>query len=121
MKYRSKVYAKALVESLLDKKADENKIKNNFIKLLEKNGDTKKAKEIITLAEKLLLQKMGNKKLVIETARKVDNKDFLKKFTKKGDIVQEKINSQLIAGLKVIVNNDRQLDLSLAKKLENIF
>ena len=121
MKYKPKKYAEALINSLSDKEVDDNKIKNNFIKLLEKNGDMKKAKEIVALAEKLFLEKMGNKKVTIETARKVDIKDFAKKFVKKGDIVQEKINSQLIAGLKVIVDNDKQLDLSLAKKLENIF
>jgi|SRR3989344_4058856 len=121
MKYKPKVYAGALVESLLEKKADEKKIAINFLKLLQKNQDTKKAKEILTLAEKLLLQKTGNKKVVLETARRTDTQGIIKSFVKKGDIVEEKIHPELIAGIKVVVNGDRQLDLSLMNKLNNIF
>lgn len=42
-------------------------------------------------------------------------------LAKNGDIVEEKINPILVAGLKVIVNGERQLDMSLAHKLNNIF
>ena len=43
-----------------------------------------------------------------------------KSFIKKGDIVQEKINPALVAGVKIIVDGNRQLDLSLLSKLNKI-
>ncbi len=118
-KYKAKTYAEALAN--LDVKADEKKVVNNFLRLLERNGDMKKAPEIITQTEKLLLKKSGNKKVVLQLARKAADKDIKGEFAKKGDIVQEKINPSLIAGIKVIVDGNKQLDLSLLHKLNNIF
>ncbi len=121
MKYKPKTYAQALVDSLVEKKTDDKKIAVNFLKLLKKNQDLKKALSAIILAENLLLKKTGNKKITLETARETDVKDILKTFIKKGDIVEEKINPALIAGVKIIVDGNQQLDVSLARKLENIF
>ncbi len=120
MKYSIKIYANALVDLLLDKKADGQKIAKNFLKLLQKNGDLKKGSKIILQAQGLLLKKTGNKMVVIESARKIDNTNFIKSFTKKGDIVKEKINPKLIAGIKVIVDFQKQFDNSLAEKLSQI-
>jgi len=50
-----------------------------------------------------------------------DNKALLKQFVKEGDIVKEKINRELIAGVKVIVDGERQLDYSMQDKLQSIF
>lgn len=115
------MYAEALADCLSVGKISEKKIADNFLNFLEKNQDSKKAKEIIALVETLLLKKSGNKKIILETARKVDIKNLVKSFVKKGDIVEEKINSQLIAGIKIIVNSNKQLDFSLKNKLEKIF
>lgn len=120
-----KIYAKALAE-IISKKitpADEKKITDNFLKLLVKNGKEGRAGEIIALARQLLLKKKGNKKIILETARKMtqSQKDLLKSMAKEGDIVEEKINSELIAGVKIIINNEKQLDQTLFKKINNLF
>ncbi len=104
---------------LIDKKSKE--VFDNFIKLLERNGDLKKAKEIIQLAEKLYLKKVGSKKVTLESARKINSKDILKKILKEGDFWEEKINTDLIAGIKVIVDGEKQLNYSLKSKLDKIF
>ncbi len=123
MKYKSKIYAEALAGLLSDKKKspDESKIAKNFLKLLEKNQDMKKAKEIVAMAENLLLKKTGNKKIILETARKVDAKYFIDSFIKKGDIIEEKLNPELIAGIKIIINNEKQFDNSLSGKLKKLY
>ena|SRR3989338_4160414 len=114
---KPKIYAQVLVLALADKKTG---IFERFFKVLERNGDTKKIKQIAAEVEKILLEKSGNKDVVIETARRVP-KNSLKHFIKKGDIVREKINPELIAGVKIIVNGEKQLDFSLQKKLDEIF
>ena len=65
------------------------------------------------------LVKSGNKKIVLEMARQ--NKVILKSVIKKNDVVEEKINPELIAGIKIIIDNERQLDFSLKNKLDKIF
>jgi len=118
-----KIYAKALAQVLSEKKGDEKKIVNNFLKLLTKAGYERKAKEILNLAEDFLLAKHGKKKVTFETARKTtaSQKKLLESYAKNGDIIKEKINPELIAGVKIIINNSKQFDASLKSKLQNIF
>lgn len=120
MKYSSRIYAKVLAELMAEKKSDK-KIADNFLKLLEKNGDAKKIKEIISLAEKIYFNKAGKRKIILETARKTNNKELISKIAKEKDVVQEKINPNLVAGVKIIINNEKQLDFSLKRKLEQTF
>lgn len=123
MKHKAKNYAKALAGLILEKKnkQEQKKVVSKFLKYLEKNGDIKKAKEIVSLAENLYFKKTGKRKIILETARKTDTKDVSKKIFKKGDFLEEKVNSELVAGIKIMVNNEKQLDFSLKSKLDRIF
>jgi F0F1-type ATP synthase delta subunit len=117
-----KLYAKALAQILSQKEFDEKKIINNFVKLLIGSGYESKSKEILNLTQNILLQKQGLRSLTFETARKpsASQKKMIESMVKKGDIVKEKINPELIAGIKVIINNEKQFDNSLLAKLNNI-
>ncbi len=117
MKYSIKIYANALVDLILDKKADSSKIEKSFLELLQKNDDIKRGDRIILQAQILLLKKTGNKMVVIESAREIDSTSFVKSFIKKGDIVKQKINPELIAGIKVMVDGQKQFNNSLSEKL----
>jgi len=123
MKYKTKDYANALVEILSEDKMTDKKISQSFIKLLERQNDLKKSKEIIDLAEFLLAKKNKKKSIIFETARKLseNQKKILLKSTEKGDIVKERINSELIAGVKIIIDNEKQLDQTLLKKINSLF
>jgi len=124
-----KLYARALAEILAksdfakSSTAEEGKIIKNFVKVLVSAGLEKKANEILELAEEMLLAKQGKKKIVFETARKIttNQKKMLEGIAKKGDLIKEKINPELIAGVKIIINNNRQFDSSLKNKLQKIF
>lgn len=123
MKIKTQTYAKLLVELMSKKKTDAEltKTTNGFLKLLIKNGDVKKAKEVLLLAEKLWLKKNNQRKVILETARVINQKDLIKSFAKKGDIIEEKVDPAIIAGIKIIINSEKQLDFSLKSKLDKIF
>jgi F0F1-type ATP synthase delta subunit len=79
-------------------------------------------KKIYARAEKLAREQTGRRKIVIETARPIENMDkVIAKIIKKDDIFIEKINSDLIAGIKVIINDEIQFDGSMARKLKQLF
>jgi F0F1-type ATP synthase delta subunit len=124
MKIKAKIYALALADLMAQAKTPEKEreIADNLVKLLEKNRDIARAKEIIALAEDLFIKKTGRRKVVVETARKMKarQRELLDSVMQKGDIINEKTSKDLIAGIKIIIN-DRQLDLSMRKKLEAIF
>jgi F0F1-type ATP synthase delta subunit len=124
---KTKLYAKALAEVLSKKEIDEKKVVANFVKLLVSSGYEGKslaghAKEILDLAEDMLLAKQGKRKITFQTARKMTagQKKLVESFVKKGDIVKEKISPELIAGIKIIINDSQQFDASFAGKLQKI-
>ena len=124
MKYKSKVYAKAIAESATRKNVSlSEKEIENLRKFIIKNNDQKKIREIMSLAEKYILHKQGKSKIVVETPRKINNlhKKSVERTFGEGNILEEKINPELIAGIKIIVNGERQLDASLQKKLKKLF
>ena len=121
MKYKSKQYAETLVEIMINGK-DNKKLISGFLEFVKKNRYEKKLKEILKLAEILYFKKTGHKKVVLETARlqNFKNSELVNNIVKKGDLVVEKINKELIAGIKIVVNNERQLDFSMLRKLQEI-
>jgi len=122
MKNKVKLYAMALAEIISEGKTEDKKIVSNFAKLLISAGCEGKTKEILALAQDFILAKQGKRKITFETAREVSasQKKLLESFVKKGDIVNEKINPELIAGIKIIINDSQQFDASMQSKLSKI-
>jgi len=121
MKYNYKIYAKALV-SALDEALDsvqKEKIIKNFLFLIQKNNDVRQLKKIINYASKIIYKKEGRQKIILETARPQNNlKNLFQKFFNEKDIIEEKINPNILAGLRIVINNEKELDFSFKKRLE---
>jgi F0F1-type ATP synthase delta subunit len=120
---KAKLYAKALAEVIAEGKVTDKKtIAKNFAKMIILAGYEHKIDEILELAQELLLQKQGKRKIVLESARKLapGQKKILETFVKKGDLVEEKISPELIAGIKITVNSEMQFDNSLQRKLNTL-
>lgn len=119
MKYDYKTYAKALIKAL-DFNNNTEEIVLNFLRLLKKNNDIKQFKKIIDFFEDLLHQKENKKKIIVEIIQ--ENKDLInkiKKFFPEDNIIYKK-NPNLIAGLRILINNDKELDFSLKSRLNQI-
>ena len=124
MKYSPKLYAKALSELAAAPlvKNEETELVKNFLKIVKKNNDAHQTKKIFEETEKLLRMKSGRRKIAIESARKINYISAgLKSFLKAGDIIEERINPELIAGIKITVNDETQFDGTLARKLKKLF
>lgn len=124
MRHPARLYAQALT-SLLEKGVSKNKeeeMAQNLLALLKKNGDSKKLSEIIHLAEKILVTRDGGREVVIETAHPIpDLKKKLHKLLTAHDIVEERINPMILAGVRVTVNGETQIDASLRSELDKLF
>lgn len=122
MKYSPKIYGQAFAEIAKNIKTPQEKedLIKKFLALLEKNGDMARIQEIIKQTEKILRQKSGIRKITIESARPIGkiNKKEIGKIIKESDIVEEKLNPDLIAGIKIIINDELQFDGSLSKKIK---
>ncbi|HEY5221135.1 MAG TPA: F0F1 ATP synthase subunit delta [Candidatus Paceibacterota bacterium] len=127
MKYAPHVYAKALVEVLSAPEGSAGKktdaaIAKNFLELVRKNGDESHLQKILEEASRFARGKSGVRKVMIESARPLapSQRKIVERFTKPGDVVEERINPDLIAGIKVILNDEMQFDGSLKNKLNRV-
>lgn len=125
MKYGYRLYAEALADAIgKDPKGPaEKKIRTNFIALLQKNGDMSQLSRILGETERILMRRSGRRRVMLETARPPTpaNRAEIKKLFEARDSVEERITPELVAGIRVTVNDELQWDGSLAKKIRTIF
>jgi F0F1-type ATP synthase delta subunit len=125
MKYAPHIYAKALVEVLTTftgSKAEEDALAKNFLALVKKNGDEGHLKKILEEASRFARGKSGVQKVTIASARELTGpqKRTMQQFVKAGDVVEERIDPELVAGIKITLNDELQFDGSLKTKLNRV-
>lgn len=125
MKYSPYWYAKALAAAIADvkDKRGQDEIEKNFIALVRKNGDEARLRKIVEIAARLVRGKQGIRKVTIESARTLlpAQEKLLDSFLSPGDVVEREVDEELIAGIRIILNDELQFDGSLRGKLERIF
>ena len=124
MKYSSKSYARAFSELAHD--ADVNREKElwaNLASLIRKNGDIAKADAILEEALHELVRSRGGRYIKIETARPLAEalRREVRQGFKKDDLIKETVTPSLVAGMRVTVNGEQELDESLQRKLNKLF
>lgn len=121
MRYSVDNYAKAFMQAV--KNVPPGQAVDGFIKLLKKTGDIKQSKKILEAVYRKLVHEKNGKWVNIETAREiVETKMALlkHKFSEK-DHVDVQVNLELIAGVRITVNGEEELDISLRGKLNKLF
>ncbi|HEX4103979.1 MAG TPA: F0F1 ATP synthase subunit delta [Candidatus Paceibacterota bacterium] len=124
MKYPTHIYAKALAEVIVTaKKGEEAKVAANFIALVRKGGDEVHLRKIVEEAARFVRGKSGVRKVTIGMARTLTAGQMktVKSFLKAGDVVEERIDPALIAGIRITLDDELQMDGSLKGKLDKIF
>ena len=125
MKHSPQLYAhafSAVASGPLSSEREKTLVKN-FLNLIKKNGDEHQLKKILARTEQQLREDCGRRKVVIETARRQKHScaDRLKGFITKDDIIEEDIDSELGAGLRITVNDELRFDGSYKKRLSGLF
>jgi F0F1-type ATP synthase delta subunit len=124
MRYSLKNYAEALAAAVHDAgPSQKDAIIRNFLGILGKSGDEAHAEKIVSAAEKILRKKDGGREIVFESARplKRSNQNPLLEIAKEKDTITQRINLGLIAGVRIIVDGEREFDGSLKGKLDKMF
>ncbi len=129
MKYPAHIYAKALVAVLSghagaaghEPHRDEE-IAKNFLALVRKNGDEAHLQKILEEASRFARGKSGVRKVTIASARILQppQRKALVHFMKPGDVVEERVDPDLIAGIKIVLDDELQFDGSLKNKLNQV-
>ncbi len=127
MKFGANLYAKALAQAVKGatglSKEDMDAMAKRVAEMVEKNGDTAEFSKIVEAAEKLIREQNGDRKITLTSARPLGDaaKALLASIAKPGDTVEQAIDPSLLAGLKVLIDDETQFDGSLKAKLEKMF
>jgi|SRR3989344_5274135 len=121
MKYSVNNYVSAFTEVI--KKTPQESVVTSFVKLLKKTGDIKSGPKIIEAIHRKLVNSGGGNWVKIETAREISekkNKELKNNFSKKDHIIFN-ANPELVAGVRITINGESELDNTLNNKLNKLF
>lgn len=124
MRYSPEIYAKSFFEVLeISKASAYESILKRFLAVVSKNGDQSRINAIIEAFERLVVKSNGGKIVEIITARDVSpaEQSKLKKLFSTNDLIKTSIDPKLVAGVRVELNGELELDYSLAKRFRKMF
>ncbi len=124
MRYTSKQYAQSLYEALSETQpGDQEKVLDNFVKILAQNGDVGKYSEIEKELTELKLGESGIKIAEVSTAREMNLSsgvvEGLNKAVKTDLEIQKKVDEGLVGGLVMRVG-DKLVDASIKEQLNKL-
>lgn len=124
MKHDPRAYAKALaaVASGPLEPAKEKEIVRNFVRIVTERVGRAEWPKFLAAAEKAVREKTGVRKVSIASARPIKNApDKFAKILRPSDVIEEKVDAGLVAGVKITIDDSRQFDGSLRRKLDVLF
>ena len=124
MKYRPIFYARALKEALAGKSDSQATASlKKLVALVHKNGDGFYLNKIALEFEKVEIKARGGKVVTLEFARPA-LEDVIKQFSNEfdaRDLIKTKLNPQLVAGVRININGEREMDNTIVRKLNKLF
>jgi F0F1-type ATP synthase delta subunit len=123
MKISPKLYGEAFAQMFHGGTGKDEQLLANFMQAIRRNGDWSRRKAIIAACEQAVRKREGRTHVLIESARglKEHQKEIIKKsFTKQVDY-EEKVNPDLLAGVRFTLNGEMQYDGSLAHMMSELF
>ena len=124
MRVAPKQYAEAFRAVVAEARPSETKtIIRRLIASAIKRQDRARLPAIVHAIERKTVTENGGRWVEIQTARSVPPRAlsrFRRTFSKK-DQITTKIDPRLVAGVRIVVNDERALDYSLERKLRKLF
>lgn len=124
MKFTNRLYAKILLDALENKSVHEKRsIFRRFLYILYKNGAFKNLPIILKEFEAENYRRVGLKKVELESADALSPQlltDIKSIFSNKV-IVYTKVKPEILAGLKIILDNELLIDASAKSRVDKIF
>ncbi|MBI5220641.1 MAG: hypothetical protein HY978_02280 [Candidatus Liptonbacteria bacterium] len=105
-------------------KAESNRFLAAFVNLIHQNGDWPRRKRILRSCELRWRKTAGRPLLTIESARRLSpaqRQVVDKQFAHAPADLEEVLRPELLAGVRLTQNDERQLDWTLAKLLRETF
>lgn len=111
MKYNPDTYARVFWEVKPEPR--------QFLSVVAKNGDLQRVDKIVDAIEAHAVHAAGGHTIALEFARETE---FAKQFTFfTHDRIRTIINPALVAGVRITIDGEQELDMSLQRKLNKLW
>ena len=124
MRYSPKQYAESWWDLKREPEGKDNQgLMNKFLRVIQKRGDWKKIGLILREIEKLYLISSHTLKVDIESPVPLSSsiKDKIISILGKPVLFREKIEPELLAGVKILINNETLIEATAKRKLDEMF
>lgn len=125
MRYSNHQYAEALYSAMEKKTSSEQKkVFRNFLEILRRRKETFRLKLILASLEKIYFKKLGVKKISLEYPEEkppVGLKKSVEKAMGRKVVFQEKTEPSLLAGVKILINDEILIDATAKRQLDKMF
>lgn len=120
MRYPAHVYAHT-VRDVMSQGISLDDVLQGLARMLVKNGDATHSERIGLAIEEELTKSHGGKWVTLEVARETNVSERLKKMFPISDRVTLHVNPGLIAGVRITINNEEEIDMSFERKVKQLF
>ena len=122
MKYQPQLYARAFVQAL-EEGVPEATAVQKCIRMIFRMEGARAAWRVVDAVRRELVRSRGGRLVRVETARLLDERarNKLRSCWNDVDHVEEYTRPELAAGVRIVVNNEREFDGSLKRKLDKLF
>ena len=123
MRESAENYARAFIFLLEKYPHEQDRLIAGLKKALRRAGDERNAKKVIAAIEDAILRKEGKKKITVTSARPL-SKESLDRIYKQFEtdaVFETKVQPDLIAGVRVMINREQLIDATLKRKLGILF
>src|SRR3990167_2747700 len=123
MRYTPQLYAQALFEALEEQPKDRDRIIHRFLALVGRRGDARFLPKIFTRLEALVVRSEGGRVGRFATARPLPERELKRVRAAFGDRdrFHSEIRPDLIAGVKIIIDDEWVIDATMKRKLQKLF
>ncbi|MEK7173470.1 MAG: F0F1 ATP synthase subunit delta [Patescibacteria group bacterium] len=121
--YPSSFYAKAFRRALQEKRTSTDELVKNFVVLLKKDVAARNRDDIIKGVSREVVRGNGGHWITIETARTLPKtpRERIRRLFSHKDFIEERIRPDLVAGIRIVVDGEKEFDGSLKRKLNKLF
>ncbi len=120
MKHPAHIYAQT-VRDVIAQGVSEDDAMYGLAWMIQKNGDAAYSDRIGRALDRELVVSRGGKWVEIEVAHETGAAEKLKNLFSSSNRVTTHINPALIAGARVTINSEEELDLSFERKVKQLF
>lgn len=124
MKYTPDLYAKAFLETVfVASEKKQRELLHRFLKIIKKNGDWPLIEKIFQKVSRAVVKARGGRIVILEAARRVPQQmlEKLQSSFSASDLILTQIRPELLAGVRVLIDEEEQLDVTLRQKLRKLF